>query len=126
MVTADKKSVKKATRSKSQSLRVVGYYDQYDLRKIVARGLFLHSVAAEHRMKSMDVVVYTNKKMTRFRLILKIGDFVVNCVPEISEEDQWSLYLKINDTLAKMASNDDLYVKLRKTAKVIMGEESGA
>jgi len=122
-MVATNKNVKKATRGQDSLLRVVGYYDQYDLRKIIAREKFLHSIATEHRMKSMDVVVYTNKKLNRFRLVLKIGNFVVNCVPEISEEDQWSLYLKINDSLAKMAANDDLYVRLKKTGRTVMGEE---
>lgn len=108
---------------KKKGLRMVGYYDHFDLRKIVGRGQFLKNVEVEHRMQDRDFVAYSNKAMTRFRLVMKIGGIVVYCVPQISDEDQFSLYLKINETIAALAGSDELYVKVKKTAKVVLGEE---
>jgi hypothetical protein len=102
---------------------MVGHYDQFDLRKIVGRAKFLHEIEVEHRMKDRDFVAYTNRKMTRFRLVMKIGRIMVYCVPEISDEDQFSLYLKINETIASLAGTDDLLVKVKKTARILLGEE---
>jgi len=107
-----------------QFLHVVGYYDEYDLRKIKSSGSALREIEAEHKMRSMDVVVYTNKKMTRFRLVLKINKFLVQCIPEISDEDQFSLYLKINETLSGLTDKDEIFVKLMKTSNTLKGKSN--
>lgn len=111
------------SKSPGTSLRVVGYYDQFDLRKIVSRREFLRAIDKEHKMQHLDVVVYTNKRLTRFRLVLKIQGFLVQCVPEIDDQDEVSLYLKINETLAGLSASEKLYVKIVKTGNQVTGED---
>lgn len=78
-------------------------YDYIDLRSIVAQSPFLRREAEKHELKHGECIVYTNAMLTRFRLILKVGDAVLMCIPEIDVESKRSVYLHISEELSKLA-----------------------
>jgi hypothetical protein len=108
-------------RKQGGGLNIVGYYDEFDLRKVKSGGGFLRKVEKEHDMRHMDFVVYTNKKMSRFRLVIKIQKFMVQSIPEISDQDEYSLYLKINETLAEMTDDQTIFVRIMRTGNKVKG-----
>jgi len=91
---------------KKPAITVVHYDDNVDLRSIVAQAPFLKSVARGFGLKNGDAVLYTNKAQTRFRLVLCVVDSLFVCVPEMDEKGRLSTYLRISETLARLARVD--------------------
>ena len=84
-------------------MQIVGCEDRKDLRTVVSKSAYLRKVAREYKLKSNQAICFTNKTMTRFRLVFKINNALFMCVPEIDEQAQYSVYLKISDQLALLA-----------------------
>jgi hypothetical protein len=84
-------------------MKIVACEDRVDLRTIVSKSAFLNLVCTEFNLKNGQAVCFTNKAMTRFRLVFKVSNVLFMCIPEIDEKSQYSVYLKISETLAKLA-----------------------
>lgn len=98
---------------KRASLQIVAFYDEIDLRSIIAQSLFLKKVADDHRLQNGQAICYTNKKQDRFRLVMQVKKFVAVVTPEIDKTRNLSLYLHISETLASLAGvNSDVAVSL--------------
>jgi len=83
-------------------MRIVACEDRTDLRTITARSKFLRKVDKEFHLKNDQAVCYTNKVMTRFRLVFKFGNAVFMCIPEIDEQSKYSIYLRISEELSTL------------------------
>lgn len=81
-------------------------YDYIDLRSVVAQSSFLRREAKKHALKHGECIVYTNAALTRFRLILKIRDAALMCIPEIDMGSKRSAYLHVSEELSKLAGRD--------------------
>ena len=100
-------------------MRVIAAEDRVDLRTIVARGKFLKKMERTYRIKDNEAICFTNKALTRFRLIFKVNKILFMCIPEIDEQAKHSVYLKISEQLAVLTGVEerikfDLYAKLTK------------
>lgn len=84
-------------------MRIVGCEDRKDLRTVTAKSVYLKKVARECHLKNNEAFCFTNKAMTRFRLVYKINKALFMCVPEIDEQSKYSVYLKISEQLAAFA-----------------------
>jgi len=84
-------------------MRIIDCEDRTDLRTIVAKHVFLKRVDKIYKLKNNEAVCFTNKALTRFRLVMKISNALFMCIPEIDEKSQYSVYLKISETLSKLA-----------------------
>jgi hypothetical protein len=84
-------------------MRIIACEDKTDLRTIITKSAFLRKVEKQYKLKSNQAVCFTNKAMTRFRLVFKVSKALFMCVPEIDEQAQYSVYLKISEQLAKLA-----------------------
>jgi len=84
-------------------MQIVGCEDRKDLRTVVSKSRYLRKVAKEYRLRNNQAICFTNKTMTRFRLVFKVNNALFMCVPEIDEQSQYSVYLKISDQLALLA-----------------------
>jgi hypothetical protein len=94
-------------------LTIVHAEDEVDLRTVVARSAYLRRIASKYSLKPYECVCFTNKKRTRFRLILRVsGDpgAVFLCIPEIDEKSKYSIYLKVSETLARLTGLQDIKV----------------
>ena len=83
-------------------MRIIACEDKTDLRTINARHAFLSKVDKEFHLKNNQAVCYTNKIMTRFRLVFKFSNALFMCIPEIDEQSKYSIYLKISEQLSKL------------------------
>jgi hypothetical protein len=93
-------------------MRITGYYDEYDLRMVVGKSQYLRRMARYHKLKNNEAICFTNRALTRFRLILKINDSLFMCIPEIDEQNKLSVYLRISEELASMASMQKNVIQL--------------
>jgi hypothetical protein len=80
-------------------------YDEMDLRGIIAQADFLRKEAKKHHLEHGECVVYTNKKLTRFRLVLRINEATFMCIPEI-DNTKLSVYLNVSEQLARLAGRE--------------------
>lgn len=93
-------------------LRIKGCEDEIDLRTISARTSLLKKMERRYKMRDLDVVCFTNRVRTRFRLILKIRGLMLMCVPEIDDKTKYSTYLRVNETLARLGGLATAVVQL--------------
>lgn len=84
-------------------MRIIACEDKTDLRTIITKSAFLRKIEKQYKLKSNQAVCFTNKALTRFRLVFKVSKALFMCVPEIDEQAQHSVYLKISEELAKLA-----------------------
>jgi len=84
-------------------MRIVACEDRTDLRTIITKSRFLRKVEKQYKLKHAQAVCFCNKAMTRFRLVFKVRKALFMCVPEIDEQAQYSIYLRISEELAKLA-----------------------
>jgi hypothetical protein len=93
-------------------LRIAECEDDIDLRTISARTTFLRRLDRRYKLKDLDVVCFTNKARTRFRLVMKMRTLLMMCVPEIDDQTKHSTYLRVNETLARLGGLKSAIVKL--------------
>lgn len=95
-------------------LSIKGCEDEIDLRTVSARTTFLKRMDRNYKMKDLDVVCFTNKLRTRFRLVLKVRDVMLMCVPEVEADQRrkYSMYLRVSESLAKLGGLATAVVKL--------------
>jgi len=98
-------------------LSIKGCEDDIDLRIISSRATFLRRIEKKYKMKNFDVVCFTNKTHTRFRLVLKIQGMTLMCIPEIEDTAKYSTYLKVNKALANLGGFSPAVVKLETLAE---------
>ena len=84
-------------------MHIVGCEDRKDLRTVTAKSAYLKKVARECHLRDGEAFCFTNKALTRFRLVFKINKALFMCVPEIDEQSKYSVYLKISEQLAQFA-----------------------
>jgi len=84
-------------------MQIIACEDRTDLRTIISKSKFLHRVAKEYRLRNDQAVCFTNKALTRFRLVFKVGKALFMCIPEIDDTEKHSVYLKISEQLAVLA-----------------------
>jgi hypothetical protein len=84
-------------------MRIVACEDKTDLRTVISKSKYLQKIAKQYKLKSNQAVCFTNKALTRFRLVFKVSKALFMCVPEIDEGAKHSVYLKISEELAKLA-----------------------
>jgi len=77
--------------------------DRVDLRTINSKSMFLKHIEKQYALKNNQAICFTNKLMTRFRLVMKIRNMMFMCIPEVDDKSKYSVYLKISETLAKLA-----------------------
>jgi hypothetical protein len=94
-------------------MRITSYTDGIDLRTVVSKSTYLKRMAGRFNLKNGEAACFTNKAQTRFRLIFKLNSTVLLCLPEIDEKNQYSIYLRISDELAKLAGLRSPKVKLQ-------------
>ena len=94
------------TTTAKKYIRIVSVIDEYDLRMVTSQKTYLEGVARAHKLQHLESVLYTNRSMTRFRMVLRIFDTVFTCAPWIDKTEQHSLYLKISEQLSLMAGLD--------------------
>jgi len=83
-------------------MRIIACEDKTDLRTINARSTFLNRVDREFKLRNGQAVCYTNKMMTRFRLVFKFSNALFMCIPEIDDTAKYSIYLKISEELSAL------------------------
>ena len=98
----------------TQYLKIAECEDDIDLRTISARATFLRRLERRYKLKDLDVVCFTNKTRTRFRLVLKIRGLMLMCVPEVDDRTKYSTYLRVNETLTRLGGLKSAIVKLDK------------
>jgi hypothetical protein len=88
------------------SFYIKAFNGETDLRTINAQAQFLRLRAKEYKLQDGECVIFTNRALTRFRMILRIRDAILLCIPEIDEKSKWSVYLHISEELARLAGRD--------------------
>ncbi len=83
-------------------MRIIACEDKTDLRTINARSTFLKKVNRAFKLRNGEAVCYTNKIMTRFRLVFKFSNALFMCIPEIDSKAKYSIYLKISEELSAL------------------------
>lgn len=112
------------TNGEKKHISIMAVVDEYDLRKVISQRTYVEKVMFDFNLQHLEAVLFTNRALTRFRMIIRIFNTGYVCAPYIDKDDQHSLYLKINAELSLMA-NLDCRVKiedLRKRAQ----EDRGA
>lgn len=89
-----------------KTIRVVDMIDQFDLRKVISQKTYLEAISEHYKLEHLEGVVFTNKKLTRFRMVVKLFSTVFVCSPWIDEAERHSLYLKISEEISLMAQVD--------------------
>jgi len=97
-------------------LRIKGCEDEVDLRTVSARVSLLRRVERKYKMNDLDVVCFTNRLRTRFRLVLKVRRVMLMCVPEIDDKTKYSTYLRVNEALAHLGGLSTAVLKLDELA----------
>ena len=88
------------------TFHIKAFNGETDLRTINAQAQFLRLRAKEYKLQDGECVIFTNRALTRFRMILRIRDAILLCIPEIDEKSKWSVYLHISEELARLAGRD--------------------
>jgi hypothetical protein len=97
-------------------IKVVDVVSDYDLRKVISQKTCLSEISAQFHLGHLDAVVFTNRSLTRFRMVLKIYDTAFLCQPNIDKKEQHSLYLKISEELCLLAKSESL-IKIHEIQK---------
>ena len=110
-------------RPENKIIRIVEYFDCYDLRSVTAQSDFLRQHMNTYKLKHMDAILFTNAVETRFRLILNLHGLPLLCTPEIDERTNYSLYLKISETMEQLSGVRRVEVGLRNLRLSIKAKE---
>ena len=92
-------------------MKIVAYEDRIDLRTVRSRTLYLNRISKAYELRNSEAVCFTNKALTRFRLIFKFNNVVFLCIPEVDEKSNLSIYLRVSEQLAKLAGLKDVRVE---------------
>jgi len=85
-------------------MHIIACEDKTDLRTINARSIFLKRVDHQFKLRNGQAVCFTNKAMTRFRLVFKFSNALFMCIPEIDSGAKYSIYLRISEELSALTN----------------------
>ena len=105
--------------NKKKGINIVQSFDCVDLRKITSQSYFLQDQIKEFKLKHLDAVLYSNKLLTRFRLVMNLDGTGFLCIPEIDEVSKHSLYLRVSETLARLSKITHVVVNINDIKKKI-------
>jgi len=99
-------------------LKIKGQVDYVDLRFITAQGNFLNKIIKDYSLKNLEAICFTNKRFTRFRLVVNLDGLPFLEIPPIDEKGKHSLYLKVSEYLAQRANLNNTKLELVNLAAV--------
>jgi hypothetical protein len=92
-------------------MKIVAYEDRVDLRTVKSKTRYLNRIARALGLRNGEAICFTNKALTRFRLIFKYNNVVFLCIPEVDEKRNLSIYLRVSEHLAALAGLKDVRVE---------------
>lgn len=93
-------------RPERTQIRIVDVLDEYDLRKVISQKAYLKTIVDQFKLQDMEAVLFTNRNLTRFRMVLRVRDTPYVCAPNIDKQEQHSLFLKISEELCHLAKSE--------------------
>lgn len=103
----------------AQSIRIIAYEVDANLREVSWNQLFLESAKKDYKLKHGEAVLYRNRAQDRWRMVACFYGLAVLILPPVDKEARLSLDLEISRFLRQMSSGfEEGMVLLQEQIKV--------
>lgn len=88
-------------------IRIVSVKTHFDLRTLKSTNDFLWVVVKQHKLRSGEAVVFANKDLTRYRMVLRIGSVATLCTPHIDTGRGREVFRAVTKKFATVCANSE-------------------